>query len=850
VTDVVQGIRDRAKVNATLLLDSLARHESWEAAPCAELIVLGLGFGHPVSCMQSKTPPPLRLTIENEELRLKNQELEAVLEGLQKRVQEAERLRCETVVALDIYQAQLDAELRSFRTQRAWNVMLYLRKAYTVLVRGIQKGKVPSIGALVSLIFAPSKNLDYYDLRFPLLKHAIPEGLRNGFKAPAGQFATPSAIPAPSIAPHPRRLGVPRQQKYDVLILPFLEFDSSHQRPQHLAIRFARLGHRVFWISPSRTAGPDRPYDIANLQSGLWEVRLRSLVPNVYLGELEPDFVRDALACIEFLYRDFSISECCTLALLPFWRRLGLGLREAFDTKLLYDCTHDWREVPARGAFNRYEEPMLVEEADVLVVPERRRLERHRAAGRQPVLVRNAFDFERFSSAECMGYLGSISRPVVGYFGAIADSFDYQLMYDVARSRTGYSFVLVGAFGLEEHSKFAELPNVHLCGPKPYAEKPSYLAEFDVCIMPLVVNEVTEANGLVEFYEYLSQGKPVVATPMPQLLECQELAYIAATAAEFASSVDAGLSEKESSLRQRRFEFAANQSWTERARVMDQAIRKAFPLVSILIVTHNSAEYVPICLEAVLRNTSYPSYEVIIVDNASRDRTADLLVQFATRDPRLRVVRNDENPGFAAANNQAAGLANGEYLLLLNIDTIPSPGWVARLVRHCVKHPDIGLVVPVTNNIGNEAKIRVPYINLSGMEQFAIDLGADKLGETLDMSVGPLFCALLSRAVWNRVGPLDERFRIGMFEDDDFSVRIRKAGFRVVAAEDCFVHHFGQGSFAKLAPADYQEVFAMNRRLFEEKWQTEWEPHKYRPGISAGEGQFRPSDFAAGLPGE
>ena len=86
-----------------------------------------------------------------------------------------------------------------------------------------------------------------------------------------------------------------------------------------------------------------------------------------------------------------------------------------------------------------------------------------------------------------------------------------------------------------------------------------------------------------------------------------------------------------------------------------------------------------------------------------------------------------------------------------------------------------------------------------------------------------------------------------MFEDDDFSLRIRRSGFRIALVEDCFVHHFGQGSFAKLAPAYYQEVFATNRRLFEEKWQIEWEPHKYRPGISDGEGKFRPSDFA-GVP--
>jgi GT2 family glycosyltransferase len=83
-----------------------------------------------------------------------------------------------------------------------------------------------------------------------------------------------------------------------------------------------------------------------------------------------------------------------------------------------------------------------------------------------------------------------------------------------------------------------------------------------------------------------------------------------------------------------------------------------------------------------------------------------------------------------------------------------------------------------------------------------------------------------------------------MFEDDDFSYRIRKAGLRIVAAEDCFVHHFGQGSFAKLTRPFYQEVFRTNLRRFEEKWSVQWTPHQYRPGVTAEEGCYRPADFA------
>jgi len=69
-----------------------------------------------------------------------------------------------------------------------------------------------------------------------------------------------------------------------------------------------------------------------------------------------------------------------------------------------------------------------------------------------------------------------------------------------------------------------------------------------------------------------------------------------------------------------------------------------------------------------------------------------------------------------------------------------------------------------------------------------------------------------------------------MFEDDDYSKRVRDAGYRVVCAEDAFVHHYGEASFKKLSRSDYSELFERNKRLFEEKWGAAWVPHRDRSG--------------------
>jgi len=95
------------------------------------------------------------------------------------------------------------------------------------------------------------------------------------------------------------------------------------------------------------------------------------------------------------------------------------------------------------------------------------------------------------------------------------------------------------------------------------------------------------------------------------------------------------------------------------------------------------------------------------------------------------------------------------------------------------------------------------------------------------------------------VGELDDAFAVGMFEDDDLSLRIRKAGYRVIAADDCFIHHFGNGSFAKIPSQDSLRIFEQNKKRYEQKWGIVWATHHLRPGVRPPfeERRFNPVDF-------
>jgi GT2 family glycosyltransferase len=252
------------------------------------------------------------------------------------------------------------------------------------------------------------------------------------------------------------------------------------------------------------------------------------------------------------------------------------------------------------------------------------------------------------------------------------------------------------------------------------------------------------------------------------------------------------------------------------------------PRTSIVMVTVNGLFFTRLCLEYLLASTPEADVEIIVVDNGSTDGTVAYLETLSARDARVRLRANSTNAGFGAATNQGAALARGEVLLLLNNDTIVPAGAVAALARH-LDDRNVGIVGAVTNRAGNEAQIEVPYRTCGELVQFAADHTHRHAGELFDIRTVTMFCAALRRDVWDAIGPLDERFEIGMFEDDDYAMRVRATGCRVACAEDVFVHHFGQASIGRLASSgEYGRLFHANRVRWEEKWGTAWEPYQRR----------------------
>lgn len=252
------------------------------------------------------------------------------------------------------------------------------------------------------------------------------------------------------------------------------------------------------------------------------------------------------------------------------------------------------------------------------------------------------------------------------------------------------------------------------------------------------------------------------------------------------------------------------------------------PAASIVVVSFDSLPFTRMCVETVLANTDGSPFELIVVDNASSDSSRDYLEDLASRDARVSLLANEENVGFPAACNQGLAAARGDHLVLLNSDTMVPPGWLTRLGAHLEADRE-ALVGPVTNRIGNEAEVATSYDTYGDFLREAGSRAAWRRGEAFEIPTLTMFCLAMRRDGWKAIGPLDESFGVGTLEDDDYSMRARRAGLRLLCAEDVLVHHFGEASFGKLfGSGEYGRLTTENRRRFEDKWGEVWRPYARR----------------------
>jgi GT2 family glycosyltransferase/glycosyltransferase involved in cell wall biosynthesis len=239
------------------------------------------------------------------------------------------------------------------------------------------------------------------------------------------------------------------------------------------------------------------------------------------------------------------------------------------------------------------------------------------------------------------------------------------------------------------------------------------------------------------------------------------------------------------------------------------------PKISIIIILHNNLEYTTKCLKSI-KDFIKINYEIIVIDNSSTDKTYDY---FKNEINYVKYFYNEKNIGFPAAVNQGINKALGDYILILNNDTILTENLVERLIEVAESEPKIGIVGPISNEVSGLQKDKnAKYNSIEEMHKYAAEIQQKNKGEILHFPRVAFLCTLIKREVIDKIGGLDERFSPGNYEDDDFCLRAQLAGYKTVIAKDVFIHHYGSKSFKANGEKAYAERLMKNQKIFVEKW--------------------------------
>ena len=237
-------------------------------------------------------------------------------------------------------------------------------------------------------------------------------------------------------------------------------------------------------------------------------------------------------------------------------------------------------------------------------------------------------------------------------------------------------------------------------------------------------------------------------------------------------------------------------------------IKMDLPDVSIIIVTYNSADMILMCLDS-LDLDANPSREVFVVDNASTDGGAEMI---RNRYPRVRLVVNEENRGFAAANNQVLPLCRGRYLYYLNPDArLTGPGLIEKCIRFMETHPAVGL-----------AGTRMGHPDGTPQESISRRYPCQKFTRSEMAGLkGDIACVLGASMIARtdlirRIGGFDEGFML-YGEDQDLCLRVRRAGYEIGFIDDVVVLHYGGRSERQSLPADVWKKKTRAEYLFYRK---------------------------------
>lgn len=358
---------------------------------------------------------------------------------------------------------------------------------------------------------------------------------------------------------------------------------------KHIMLRLAQR-NRVLWVNSIGNRNPTPcARDLRRIVSKVRDFSrgVRQVTSNLYVytplvipfhgnrmaRALNRPFIT---AQIRRVCRQLGFTNAITWSFIPSSAEVVGTLGERL---ILYHCVDEFSEFS--GADKRAIQALerkLIAKSDAVVVSSTPLLDAKRRQHPNTFLVTHGVEVEHFRKA-CDPQtvvpedLASLPKPVIGFYGLIADWVDIDVIRRLALARPHWSFVLIGKSDTDL-SALRGLPQVHLLGRREYVDLPAYCRGFDVALLPFVINPLTLAANPLKLREYLAAGLPVVASDIPETRRLSSLVHLARTDAEYLNSIESILASGRTGPQLEISRAMDRESWDEKVTELSRIVER------------------------------------------------------------------------------------------------------------------------------------------------------------------------------------------------------------------------------------------------------------------------------------
>lgn len=366
---------------------------------------------------------------------------------------------------------------------------------------------------------------------------------------------------------------VPAGDRRTIVLLSSCDWGYLWQRPQQMAVQLTRLGHRVVFVNSTslRMSIPEQ-FDEGRLRARIchaviqqttWERGVAVTSPVGTLRAANGTPIPAGSLWLEVMLETLGIEHPIFWVVGSQWgshiaslRRLGF---------VVYDCVDELSGFTGVTPAVLHSARHLEEGAQMISVTARSLADSRRQRYSRVHHIPNAVNPEEYDPWRKRAVSRLWKSPVIGFLGALANWVDYPLIAELARSHPEWTFVLAGSAEGGDLGPISNLPNVVLPGRIPYEQVPLVLGQFDVGMIPFVVNELTHNANPIKVYEYLASGLPVVATGFQEMESFGDLVEVADGAGAFAEAIEKALAARRPEDVAKRLAYVQRHTWRRMA---------------------------------------------------------------------------------------------------------------------------------------------------------------------------------------------------------------------------------------------------------------------------------------------